>query len=112
MKRFFFACFTLLTFITCGNGVHVSNSSSLPAKETPVQKELLIGAAQLDLLLPKLKDKRVALVVNHTSLIGKTHLADTLKSRGVNIVKIFGPEHGFRGNAADGEKVNDSIDVK
>ena len=112
MKRYFFACLILLTFITCGSGVHVSNTSALPVKETATQKEVVIGAAQLDLLLPKLKDKRVALVVNHTSLVGKTHLVDTLKSRGVNIVKIFGPEHGFRGNAADGEKVNDSIDVK
>src|SRR6187551_3620662 len=112
MKRYFFACLILLTFITCGSGVHVSNTSALPVKETATQKEVVIGAAQLDLLLPKLKDKRVALVVNHTSLVVKTHLVDTLKSRGVNIVKIFGPEHGFRGNAADGEKVNDSIDVK
>jgi len=54
----------------------------------------------------------VALVVNHTSLIGKTYLADSLKALGVNIVKIFGPEHGFRGNAADGEHVNDSVDIK
>lgn len=59
-----------------------------------------------------LAGKRVALVVNHTSRIGKTHLADSLKTLGVNIVKIFGPEHGFRGNAADGELVNDSIDVR
>lgn len=73
---------------------------------------LVLGAEQLDVLLPKLKGKRVGVVVNHTSLINKTHLADTLKSLGVNLVKIFGPEHGFRGNAADGELVNDSLDVK
>ncbi|HPM30032.1 MAG TPA: DUF1343 domain-containing protein [Chryseolinea sp.] len=112
MKRFSFACLTVLTFVTCGSGVHVSNTPPSPAKVAVPQKQAVIGAAQLDLLLPKLKDKRVALVVNHTSLIGKTHLADTLKSRGINIVKIFGPEHGFRGNAADGEQVNDSIDFK
>lgn len=70
------------------------------------------GSQQLNILLPKIKDKRVALVVNHTSLIGKVHLADSLKSLGINIVKIFGPEHGFRGNAADGELVNDSVDAK
>lgn len=112
MKRLFFACLILLTFITCGSGVHVSNTATLPTNETATQNGVVLGAEQLDLLLPKLKDKRVALVVNHTSLVGKSHLADTLKSRGVNIVKIFGPEHGFRGNAADGEKVNDSIDAK
>lgn len=73
---------------------------------------VLTGAEQLKELTPKLKNKRVGLVVNHTSLIGKTHLADTLKSLGINIIRIFGPEHGFRGNAADGEYVNDSIDSK
>jgi uncharacterized protein YbbC (DUF1343 family) len=71
-----------------------------------------VGAQQLDLLLPSLHNKRVALVVNNTSLVNKTPLVDTLKSRGVNIVLVFGPEHGFRGTAADGEHVNDSIDEK
>jgi len=71
-----------------------------------------VGAEQLDLLLPKLAGKRVGLVVNHTSIVGNTHLVDTLKSIGVNLVKIFGPEHGFRGNAADGEHVSDSVDRK
>jgi uncharacterized protein YbbC (DUF1343 family) len=75
-------------------------------------KGLLCGADQLDILLPLLKDKRIALVVNHTSLVVSTHFVDTLKSRGVNIVKIFGPEHGFRGSAADGELVSDSVDRK
>ena len=71
-----------------------------------------MGADQLDQLLPKLSGKRVALVVNQTSVVKHKHLADTLKSRGVNVVKALSPEHGFRGNAADGEPINDSIDVK
>ncbi|CAN5447001.1 DUF1343 domain-containing protein [soil metagenome] len=74
--------------------------------------KLMTGADQLETFLPSLSGKRVALIVNQTSLVNKTHLADTLKSRGVNIIKVFAPEHGFRGNAADGEKVNDSVDVK
>ena len=73
---------------------------------------VLTGAEQLNQLIEKLKGKRVGLVVNHTSLVGKTHLADTLKSLGIDVIRIFGPEHGFRGNAADGEYVNDSIDSK
>lgn len=85
-------------------------SSSCKAQQTPALVQT--GSQQLNTLLPKIKDKRVALVVNHTSLIGKVHLADSLKSLGINIVKIFGPEHGFRGNAADGELVNDSVDAK
>ncbi len=50
------------------------------------------------------------MLVNNTSTVGKTHLADTLISRGVRVTKIFGPEHGFRGEAADGEPVHDSVD--
>ena len=73
---------------------------------------VVTGAEQIETLTKKLKNKRVALVVNHTAVIGKTHLADTLKNLGINIIRIFGPEHGFRGEAADGEHVNDSIDVK
>ena len=73
---------------------------------------MVTGAQQLDLLIPKIKTLKVGLVVNHTSLVGTTHLADTLLSRGIKIVKIFAPEHGFRGDAADGEFVNDSLDKK
>lgn len=73
---------------------------------------IIKGADQIKEITAKLKGKKVGLVVNHTALVGKTHLADTLKSLGINIVRIFGPEHGFRGDAADGEHVNDSIDAK
>ncbi|MBT1705011.1 DUF1343 domain-containing protein [Fulvivirgaceae bacterium PWU20] len=88
-----------------------------PATETPnaekfIQPKLVLGAEQIDLLITKVASKSVALVVNNTSLIGKTHLADTLKSRGVNIRKIFAPEHGFRGTADAGEHVKDGVDIK
>lgn len=71
-----------------------------------------VGAEQLDQLLPLLGNKRVGLVVNNTAKVGNTHLADTLVSRGVQVKKIFGPEHGFRGDAADGEHVTDAVDAK
>jgi uncharacterized protein YbbC (DUF1343 family) len=71
-----------------------------------------VGAEQLNELLPLLHGKRVGLVVNNTSLVGTTHLADTLLARKVNVKKIFGPEHGFRGDAADGEHVSDAVDAK
>lgn len=97
--------------IGCANKPHtVAPSSS--ADGASFQKKVLCGADQLDQLLPLLQGKKIALVLNHTSLVGTTHLADTLKSLKVNIIKIFGPEHGFRGNVADGELVNDSLDVK
>ena len=59
-----------------------------------------------------LKNKKVALVVNHTSVILKTHLADSLLASGVQVTKIFAPEHGFRGSADAGAHVDDSIDQK
>ncbi len=73
---------------------------------------MVLGAEQLDLLIPKLQDKRVALMVNQSSTIGKKHLVDTLLSRNTNLVKIFSPEHGFRGNAPDGELIKDAKDTK
>ncbi|MFM7850571.1 MAG: exo-beta-N-acetylmuramidase NamZ domain-containing protein, partial [Flammeovirgaceae bacterium] len=72
----------------------------------------ITGAQQLNLLLPKLKSQRVALLVNHTSIVGKTHLVDTLLQSGITIQKIFAPEHGFRGNADAGETIKDGIDSK
>jgi len=59
-----------------------------------------------------LAGKQVALVVNHSSLVGNTHLVDTLNSLGVCISVIFAPEHGFRGNADAGEYVRDGIDLR
>jgi len=85
-------------------------SSSCSAQT--IKSKLVLGAEQMDLLLPKLKDKNIGLVVNNTALVGKTHLADTLIAHGVQLKKIFGPEHGFRGDAADGEHVTDAVDAK
>jgi uncharacterized protein YbbC (DUF1343 family) len=74
------------------------------------KKPLLTGADQTEKYLPYLKGKRVAILANQTSIIGKRHMVDSLQSRGVNIVKVFGPEHGFRGNASAGVRVADEID--
>jgi len=73
---------------------------------------ILPGAYQIDEYLPFLKDKKVALVVNQTSMIQNTHLVDTLLSLGVTIKKIFAPEHGFRGEADAGETVKNEVDKK
>lgn len=70
------------------------------------------GAEQTEKYLSVMKGKRIAIVANQTSIIGKTSLVDSLKSLGVNIVKIFGPEHGFRGTASAGAVVADSTDAK
>ena len=96
-------------FISCGN---------TPKKQTnvdgfsSVQSGIKTGAEQVEKYLPLLKGKRVAIVANQTSVIGRISLVDSLKSLEVNIVKIFGPEHGFRGTASAGAVVEDSIDAK
>lgn len=74
--------------------------------------KLMLGAEQIELIVSKLKDKKVALLVNQSSIIGRSHLVDTLLHSGVQVVKIFAPEHGIRGDAADGEKFDDSFDSK
>jgi len=98
---------SVLLFAACQSAT--SQKKQLNKQEVEV---LLTGADQLNLLLPKISGKNVALVVNHTSLVDKTHLVDTLLTHGINIKKVFGPEHGFRGNAADGQLITDSVDRK
>jgi uncharacterized protein YbbC (DUF1343 family) len=80
--------------------------------QSDTSKSLKTGAEQTTLYVPNLKGKTVALVVNHTSTIGQTHLADSLVSLGIKIKTIFAPEHGFRGTADAGEHVANGIDKK
>lgn len=79
-------------------------------KATGNYKECMPGAYQTEHYFSLLKDKRVAVFANHTSVINATHLIDTLVKVGIKIVKIFAPEHGFRGTADAGEKLNNAID--
>jgi len=74
------------------------------------RKSILTGADQVNKYLPYLKGKRVAIMANPTSIIGKKHVVDSLHSLGVRIVKVFGPEHGFRGNVGAGVQVQDETD--
>lgn len=78
-----------------------------------IQSNSIVPAAErISTYLPLLKGKKIGVFANHTSLVGNTHLVDTLKSLGINIVLIFAPEHGFRGEADAGEKVGDTKDAK
>lgn len=76
------------------------------------QVKIIPGAERMEIYVPLLKGKSVALFANQTSMVGNRHLADTLLKRGIKIVKIFSPEHGFRGNEDAGETVGDYIDKK
>ena len=68
------------------------------------------GAQQTEQYIPYLKGLRVAVLANPSSVVGAVHLVDTLRAMGVDVVKIFGPEHGFRGNASNGTVVHDEVD--
>ncbi len=71
------------------------------------------GAIQFESYLPQLFGKTVGLVVNHTSIVGQqTHLVDTLLNLGIEVRKVFAPEHGFRGDIDAGEHLTDSRDPK
>jgi len=82
------------------------------ADTTKAVEGIRTGAEQTEKYLPLLKGKRVGMVVNPTSIIGPLTAVDSLIKVGVNIVKIFGPEHGFRGDASAGIAVNDAVDQK
>jgi uncharacterized protein YbbC (DUF1343 family) len=73
---------------------------------------IIVGAERTSLYFSKLKGKRIGFVANQTSKIKNDHLVDILLNEGVNIVKVFSPEHGFRGNADAGAKVRDEIDLQ
>ena len=110
----------IATLQTCGNTPdqntigRKSNPDSSTVNSTKVKTDSRIqtGAEQTTQYLPLLKGKRVGMVVNPTSIIGDQTAVDSLLKAGVQIVKIFGPEHGFRGNASAGVSVNDDIDEK
>ncbi len=73
--------------------------------------KLTTGADQMNEVVKACGNLRVGLVANQTSIVNGVHLLDTLIARDVKVVKIFGPEHGFRGDAADGELVESGTDA-
>ncbi|HLP35506.1 DUF1343 domain-containing protein [Lacibacter sp.] len=102
-KSFYF----LITGVTCLALLQSVNEKNI---EELQPKQLITGADQTEKYLPYLKGKRIAVLANPTTIIGQRHLVDSLISLGVNIVKVFGPEHGFRGKASAGVKVKDEKD--
>lgn len=125
----------LALFISCANLSKTENGNasnqkqqentaiiSAKAEEEAQQQDLILAANRTEVYLPLLKNKRVGIVGNPSSLIlsgikpnGEktyTHLVDSLLSRKVNVIKVFSPEHGFRGTADAGEKVQDGKDPK
>lgn len=100
--------------LKCGNAPEITSETTdnLLVEEVEVIEEIVVGAERSDLYLPQLEGRKVALLVNQTSMVKEQHLADFLVEKEINIVKIFAPEHGFRGTADAGEKVKDGRDIK
>src|SRR5579864_115975 len=92
MRKILLVIFIILSFLT--------NAYSLSIEP---------GAERTSLYLHLLKNKRVGLFVNQTSLIGHTHLVDYLRKQGITITKIFTPEHGLQGNEDDGTVIGNSM---
>jgi uncharacterized protein YbbC (DUF1343 family) len=103
---------TIVLLLTLSIGLLSFKRSVPDVRPSVTQEGIRTGADQIDQYVPYLKGKRVAMLANQTSIVGKTHLVDTLKSLGVNIVKVFGPEHGFRGQASAGTNVSDETDAR
>jgi uncharacterized protein YbbC (DUF1343 family) len=81
--------------------------------EALAQQQIMTGAAQAELYVQKLKGKKVGVVAHQASLVdSKTHLIDALLEAQIAVVKVFAPEHGFRGDADAGESVSDQKDIK
>ena len=97
--RKIFLLLSLITFMNYSYAIHYTDS-------------IKVGADRTEIYLPKLAGKKVAIVGNQTSMIGNTHLVDSLLALKVNIVKIFAPEHGFRGFADAGETIANGKDTK
>jgi uncharacterized protein YbbC (DUF1343 family) len=85
---------------------------NVTAKTSGLETPIVVGAERLSSYLPLLKNKRVALLINQTSLVYNKLLLDTLISSGVQVVKIFVPEHGFRGTADAGAHIKNDIDAQ
>ena len=80
------------------------------ADTVAVADVMRVGAERTELYLDKLKGKRIALLSNHTGMVGDEHTLDLMLRNGLDVTTIFSPEHGFRGNADAGEHVKSSVD--
>ncbi|RMB61106.1 DUF1343 domain-containing protein [Dokdonia sinensis] len=119
--------------ISCGNNVGGSDNAFAKADSFPQNSKLkiqdskiadssiIVGANRIDEYLPLLQNKKVGIVTNQSGLIFKsyphnkenaTHIVDSLIARDIEVIKIFSPEHGFRGDGDAGEKIKDGKDPK
>lgn len=105
MQKFFLILFAFIL----NHNIIAQNSNGINIYKA---EDAIVGASRLELYLSHLQNKNVGIVANQTSIFNGTHLIDTLLSEGINIKKIFTPEHGFRGTADEGASINNGIDEK
>lgn len=113
LKLILLTAFLFTNFTFCGKGNN--NTVVIGEQEATSPAEVLPGADRPDIYLPMLEGKRVALAVNQTSVLTQRdnlHLVDFLLQAGIDVKKVFVPEHGFRGDADAGELVENQIDAK
>ena len=107
--------FFVLLMISCGNSLIMEDKTE-KKREITVQnsiQEIKTGADNFDAYIPLLKNKKIGIVTNQTGILtNKTHLVDFSLEKKINLLKIFAPEHGFRGTADAGEHVIDGKDLK
>ncbi len=100
----------LITLLGAVNSIYCQ-----PVQKSEIENlksKIITGADRMEVYLPLLKGKAVAVYANQTSVINNTQLVDTLVKSGIRVVKIFGPEHGFRGDADAGEHIDNAVDKK
>lgn len=100
----------LIIAFFCANCQNQAVPASKTETDTIEKPELQVGAARTPLYFPMIKGKKLGLIVNQTSKVEDQHLVDLLLEADMEIVKIFAPEHGFRGEADAGEEVKDGKD--
>ncbi|AWL13107.1 Beta-N-acetylhexosaminidase [Saliniradius amylolyticus] len=104
----FIALLVTTVLSACGQNGQTPAKSGAPEQPEPI----VVGAERTQSYLPQLQGKRVGMVVNQTSMVGQQHLVDKLLAEGVEVRRIFAPEHGFRGDHDAGAKVESGVDHK
>lgn len=107
--------FLILVFVVVFSSCSIAQKKKLPSQKNDLVYEGITPAAdQLEAFIPLLKGKKVGLMGNQTSVVGKEkeHLVDVLLREGVDLKFGFAPEHGFRGDIERGEKVSNDKDAK
>lgn len=102
----------ILLFLVALMGAICCSAATAAPQQPAEQTRVIVGAERTDAYLPLLQGKRVALLSNHTGMVGDTHTLDHLLAYGVQVTAVFSPEHGFRGTAREGEHVQSSVDEK